>query len=328
MQRNFSRAYLTLVAVGVLSSASFAELSRPTISGTLEGFNTATGMVTIRTIEGKLLRAHMDKKSRYKMGERDAGPGAFSKGMRVAIRIEGALNESPLQADMLMDWMISEKYVAKHADPPYETPMGKYPSTSGVAGKIKEEDEPKLDKQLGVIANGGKPEGFYDNTTMNEGNKLAVASNLANGAPAPGMPGQQMPGAPGPMVGAGMTAAQQMQAAQMQVANMRAQVMQGTSGANMLDEEGGSSAGMGGPPGMANQGAGGIPVNMQAVIVSCDLSSRMMIVRGANSQVNQNVMISAQAPMPALQPGQTVSISGFQDAQGIIQASSVLPVGH
>jgi hypothetical protein len=326
VQRHLIRASLTLITCSALTCSGFAELSRPTIGGTLEAFNTSTGMVTIRTADGKLHRAHMDKKSRYKIGERDAGPASFTKGMKVAIRIEGALNESPLQADMLVDWMSSERIVAKVAEAPYETPMGKYPTTSGVAGRIKEEEDTKLDKQLGVMANGGKPEGFYDNTTMNDGNKLmSPSSTTSSPSPIPG------PAGPGMVQQPGMSPAEQMRAAQMQVAQMQQQMTAGTSGSNILNEDGESGGGMMGGPsatGMATSGGAGVSVNVQALIVSTDLASRVLIVRGSNSPREQRVQIPPQVSMPALQPGQTVAISGFTDAQGIIQATSVSAVGH
>jgi hypothetical protein len=187
MRRSYIRTGLVSLAIGALSCGAFAELSRPTISGSLVGFNSATGMVTIRTANGKILRGHMNKGARYKLGERSVGPGSFTKGMRVAIRVEGALNESPLQCDMLMDWMSSEKYVAKVAEAPYQTPMGSYPTTSGVAGKSPDQKETDLtkdpekdlmmlaaggkpyskeNKQLGEKANGSMPNGYYDNSTM------------------------------------------------------------------------------------------------------------------------------------------------------------------
>jgi hypothetical protein len=203
--------------------------------------------------------------------------------------------------------------------------MGEYPSTAGVAGHKKEDGtDPKLNKQQAIIANGGKPEGFYDPIPENKGNVLTNSSPLQTGTNQPGMMPGMIPQGP-------MSPAQQIQAQQLQYQQMKAQMSQATSGGNILDEEGGGSTPtMGGPPSMASGGPmGGIPVNLQAQVVSADLASRTLIVRMANSPATQTVIVAPEALMSAFQPGQSVAITGVSDpTTGVIQASSVVQIGH
>jgi hypothetical protein len=306
---------LTLLSLTV---PCLAEPARPMMAGVLKAINPATGMVVIKLQDGRTKTAHLGKKAHYKRLDHNVGFGSFVVGMKVSIRIAGSLNDSPLEADLLTDWMTSGQYVATSAAAPYETRMGDYATTSGVGGNnpgMVSGQSPE--RTIGIMGNGGSipgPNGSIQ-TPVNQGNQLTAAAPMLTGATPAGMMN-------------GMTPQQQAQQQMMQAQQMEQQVQNGMSAGNMMDPSGeGAAGGMGGPPQMASQQMGS-PVNMQATVVSMDLASRTIIVKVANSQMTQTVILSAQAPMPAFQAGQMVAISGFSTPQGVIQANSVVPIGH
>lgn len=106
----------------------------PTRSGKLSGFTPGQADFVLIGEDGKEVKVRLVKNTRYEVCGRPSASSAFRDGMQVAVRVVGALNERPLQADMLMDLYSSRDHVQTTASAPYLTPQGDFAFPGGVGG--------------------------------------------------------------------------------------------------------------------------------------------------------------------------------------------------
>lgn len=278
----------------LLSQAASAQKVQPTLAGTIQSLNTATGIIVIRMDSGNLKTAHLVPTGRWASGDppRFVTSGSFPVGKKVMIRLCGPINESPVQIDLVSDWFSSKQYVATAAPAPYMTRIGDFATTGGVGGSPQNGLQiQRPDKTIGILGNGGK----FDPATMgppgNQGGKMSLPSQMINGGGMPGMGDTSMPGA---------------------------------GSANSLMGNDGEDGATGGP-----QGGTGVPVQMQAQVLRADPASRILQVTAVGSQQPQNIMLGAQVQLPMLQPGTLVQIMGQTNpAGGYIEATSVIPLNQ
>lgn len=279
----------------LLGQAASAQRAQATMSGTIQSMNTATGIIVIRMDSGVLKTAHMVPTGRWATGDppRFVSSAAFPVGKKVAIRLCGPINESPVQIDLVSDWFSSKQYVATAAPAPYMTRMGDFPTTGGVGGSPQNGLQiQRPDKTIGILGNGGK----FDPATMgppgNQGGKTSLPNQMINGGGMPGMGDMTMPG--------------------------------GGAASSLMGVDGEDGPGTGGP-----QGGTGVPVQMQAQVLRADPGSRQIQVTAVGSQQPQNVILGAQVQVPLLQPGTLVQIMGQTNpAGGYIEATSIIPMNQ
>lgn len=190
------------MVAGLIATATFASADaqavKPTVSGRLVSLNGASGIAEIRTETGKIWKIRLLPNAKYELMGRNTTRAAFQQGQQVAFRIVGSLAESPLQSDLMCDWGSSGKYVATAAPAPYYTNKGEYATTGGVGGAP--EGAPagqRPDKTIGILGNGGKDPSLNvpgGTQSMNQGSRMALASNLNAGADPAGMPGTSLMG--------------------------------------------------------------------------------------------------------------------------------------
>lgn len=137
----------------------------PTRSGKLSGFTPGQADFYLIGEDGKQVPVHLVSKTRYEVCGRPSASSAFRDGMQVAVRLCGALNERPLQADMLMDLYSSRDHVQTTAHAPYNTPVGDFAFPGGVGGMSQGTPGIAGPSVIGQMAQGGNFPGSTTNPT-------------------------------------------------------------------------------------------------------------------------------------------------------------------
>lgn len=135
----------------------------PTRSGKLKGFTPGQADFILIGEDGKEVKVRLNKNTRYEICGRASASSAFRDGMQVAVRVVGALNEKPLQADMMMDLYSSRNHVQTTAHAPYLTPQGDFAFPGGVGGLSAGTPNITHPNVLGQLAHGGNHPGSTSN---------------------------------------------------------------------------------------------------------------------------------------------------------------------
>lgn len=355
---------LTLAIGIVLTLLGSSALAAPTVSGRLESYDSSTRTLVLVRQDGSRKAVQLVKGAKVEWMGRNTVPTAINKGNQVALRICGALNDDPLQADLLCDWSSSSKYVATSAKAPYYTQVGAYATANGAGGPSDAlPNVPNPMTTVGVLGNGGKlqaspqmvpTDGAAANpmatptSTMpiNQGSKMSMPMNMMSN---PMMTTPGMMGADPSMMGMNpMMADPSMMGMNPMMADpsmMGMNPMMGdpsmmgmnpamtgydpsmaAAGHGMMagSDEDSPDAGVIGAGGYAGLGQ----ISLQGQVVQADPVSRTLLVQAYGSPAPQTVIITptAQVQMQLLRPGTMVNVSGIATG-GAIQAFSVTHAG-
>ncbi|MEW6282200.1 MAG: hypothetical protein AB1758_26580 [Candidatus Eremiobacterota bacterium] len=181
------RNWLTLLLAGLLAGPA---LAGPTRSGVLRDFTPGQATFFLVGEDGKARKVMLVKNAHYEVCGRPSASSAFRDGMKVAVRICGALNDNPLQADLLMDLYSSSKYVQRTAQAPYYTAQGDFAFPGGVGGISQ--GTPGLSTAapnvIGQLAQGGN---FPGSTTNPAPGTIPPDPNAPNNNQNPNFPTNQ-----------------------------------------------------------------------------------------------------------------------------------------
>jgi hypothetical protein len=169
------RFYGVVLTMALAAGPAWAN---PTVSGVIE--QAGNGILVIRNKQsGKVWRGRLVPNAKCTTN--------LTKGHEVAVRIKGAMNEVPLQFDMVTDWNNSEEIISRTAVAPYFTRMGDTVVNGGVAGKAP--GAPDMGKQT-------NPGAFAVNGAAPHLNPMKVPNLTAPAAQDPGNANMQA-GTPG-----------------------------------------------------------------------------------------------------------------------------------
>src|SRR5690606_4537694 len=91
---------------------------RPTRTAARAARNPRAGRLQIRRADGVVKTIVLRQGAQFEMYGTRVSPAQFRQGMQVAVRVVGALNDDPLEADLLTDYGSSSQYVATNATSP------------------------------------------------------------------------------------------------------------------------------------------------------------------------------------------------------------------
>ena len=287
------------------------------VAGKIVHFNHSTGIVHLKTEKGNTWIVQMMPKSKYERNKKDTNSSAFHEGDQVAVGITSSLAESPKQAVLMVDWGNSGAYVATTAAAPYQTRMGDFASSGGVAS-ANNVGAQRPDTTIGILGNGGKlPPPNLDNPN---GTQQSVPGDPK------GQSAQPLTATNPPLPGANtMSTNRAPYMAPMQNMNVdpySTGLPSGTSLMGIDGEDGGSMR----APSQGGMATGGTPVQIQAVIMQANPGSHQMVVQQAGSNTPLNIMVGANVNIANLRPGQKVMIMGQASPNGYIEANSVMPI--
>lgn len=345
-----STAGIQVLAIGVLLTVlGLPALAGPTVSGRLESYDGSTGILILLRQDGSRKAVQLVKGAKVEWMGRNTVPSAIQKGNQIAVRVCGALNEDPLQADLVCDWASSSQYVATSAKAPYYTQQGAYATANGAGGTPDAiPNVPNPMTTVGILGNGGKlqtgppaassGDGSVNpmsaptsSMPLNQGAKLSVPMNMMNNPmmTTPGMLGADpsMMMTDPAMMGMGMNPAMMGDPSLMMnpaMMGMDPSMNSAASGMMTGADPEGHDAGVMGVTGYAGAGQ----ISLQGQVVAADPVSRTLMVQAFGSPAPQTVIITptAQVQMQALRPGVTVLVSGIATG-GAIQAFSVTQAG-
>ncbi|MBI3925085.1 MAG: hypothetical protein HY319_06055 [Armatimonadetes bacterium] len=299
------RVLWMLVAAVLLSP--WPAQAQVTVAGKLESLKRDSRELVLVRKDGTRKRVQLVQNAKFEMAGNASSISAFREGMQVSLRLCGALNDEPLQANLLMDVGSSGKYVMTAARTPYYTRHGDFATTAGAGGRPGGVPGQDPTTTVGILGNGGQlPETPYNNPNANpnDPNHPLNPMNPQN----PTNPYNQ---------GARMSTSQ-----------------------NLMNGMMGMEAAEGGPPAtglMGDQGQGsdfssegylpgaGSQIQVQGVVVSADMGQRVMVVQPVGSPTPQNVVL---APNALIQPGvlsrgSAVTVTGMSSPDGYVQATAV-----
>lgn len=168
----------------------------PTRSGKLVDFTPGKADFTLVGEDGKPVRVRLVKEARYEVCGRPSASSAFRDGMQVAVRVVGALNEKPIQADLMMDLYSSRNHVQVSARAPYYTQQGDFAFPGGVGGISQGTPGLTGPSVVGQLAHGGNFPGSTVNPTPGQLPADAPGVNQPqNQSPYQNFPTNQAPGA-------------------------------------------------------------------------------------------------------------------------------------
>ncbi len=171
-------------------------LAGPTRSGKLVDFTPGKADFTLVGEDGKPVRVRLVKEARYEVCGRPSASSAFRDGMQVAVRVVGALNEKPIQADLMMDLYSSRNHVQVTARAPYYTQQGDFAFPGGVGGISQGTPGLTGPSVVGQLAHGGNFPGSTTNPTPGQLPSDAQGVNQPqNQSPYQNFPSNQAPGA-------------------------------------------------------------------------------------------------------------------------------------
>lgn len=327
---------VTLV-IGMVLSVLVPAVAAPTVSGRLESYNPHTRILVLLRQDGSRRRVKLVSGAKVVWMGRNTTPSAIHKGNEIACRIDGALNDHPLKANLVCDWASSAKYVATAAQAPYFTHVGAYATENGAGGSLAAmPNVPSPMTTIGVMGNGGpmpKWPPTANPATAGSSNPMAsgqTGSMPANQGAAMAMPMSRM-NAVGGMTNPSMRGTMGANPAQINpmVAEpsltqmMNSSMDEGTTGASLMGIGGGSSGGSSMMAAGSYGGGGGLQIRGR--ILSVNPASRTLIIQAYGSPAPQTVVISptAHVQMKALRPGTMVMVSGVASGQAI-EAFSVV----
>ena len=285
------------------------------IAGKIVHFNRSTGMVHLRLEKGNTWIIQMMPNSKYEKNQRNANSSSFKEGDMVAVGVTSSLAENPKKAILMVDWGNSAKYVATTAPAPYLTRMGDFASEGG-AGSVNTMGGQRPDTTMAKLGNGGQPEPLK----LEGGNGATqTVPNDPRGQGAQGLNSAANPS----MNSMSTTRAQWMNPMQNMGVNPYSSGLPSAAGLMGDDEGGGGLA----PGGGQMASAGGQMIQIMATVIQANPGSNAIVVRQAGSTTPTNVMVGSNVNVAMLRPGQNVTIIGTATANGIIQATSVIPAG-
>jgi hypothetical protein len=328
----------------LLWSSLPAAAAGPTMSGVLEAYNPGARRLQLRLDSGKVKTVVLTEDCKFEQWGTRTSPASFRQGMRVAIRIRGALTQDPLVADVVMDLSTSRNYVATTASSPYYTPTGNYATTAGAGGVTPGLPNLQPPNVIGSLAQGGNAPGTLTNPgTLGPPQNAAFPGPAQMNQTSPGMPAQPSPSG-SPFIahaigGTAMTPASPSSGPVMYPGST-------SSPGSLISPSGpeasapGLSAMMTGDEDEEGEGsfsnpAAGQPqfVQLSGRLVQADATRRVLVIQTATSPYPQQVLLPAglyvldsnrQAlPLESLRPGQAIMVMGLANAAGFVEARTV-----